>query len=84
MKYPRARARAVCAFVDRQFAYIGWVVTSANAKRSFDPLPYHVAFDQGEGATGGAWTVPTFRGLGLHRYVFGRGLALLRRKGCTV
>jgi len=92
---PRAQARlmerwlaagafAVCAFVDRQFAYIGWVATSANAKRSFDPLPYHVAFDQGEGATGGAWTVPRFRGLGLYRYVFGRELDLLRRKGCTV
>ena len=92
---PRAQARlmecaltagafAVCAFVDRQFAYIGWVATSANAKRTFDPLPYHVAFDQGEGATGGAWTVPRFRGLGLYRYVFGRELDLLRRKGCTV
>jgi hypothetical protein len=92
---PRARLRsverglaagacAVCAFVDRRFAYIGWVAISADAKRTFDPLPYHVAFDQGEGATGGAWTAPRFRGLGLYRYVFGRELDLLRRKGCTV
>ena len=79
-----AGAFAVCAFVDKRFAYIGWVATSANAKRSFDQLPYHVAFDRGEGATGGAWTVPGFRGLGLYRYVFGRELGLLRRKGRTV
>jgi hypothetical protein len=92
---PRARTRsmerklaagafAVCAFVEGRLAYIGWVATSAPAKRSFDPLPYHVAFDEGEGATGGAWTVPRFRGLGLYRYVFGLELDLLRRKGRTV
>jgi len=79
-----AGAFAVCAFVHGRLAYIGWVATSAQAKRSFDPLPYHVAFDEGEGATGGAWTAPRFRGLGLYRYVFGIELDLLRRKGRTV
>jgi len=79
-----AGAFAVCAFVDRRFAYTDWVAISADAKRTFDPLPYHLAFDQEEGATGSAWTAPRFRGLGLYRYVVGRELDLLRRKGCTV
>lgn len=79
-----AGAVAVCGFVDRRLAYVGWVAMSQRAKRSFDRLPYHVAFDSGEAATGGAWTVPEYRGVGLYRYMFGRELALLRHRGRTV
>jgi hypothetical protein len=75
---------AVCGFASRRLAYIGWVATSAEAKRSFDRLPYLVDFADGEAATGGAWTVPAYRGLDLYRYMFGRELDYLRREGRTV
>jgi len=78
-----AGAFAVCGFVDGRLAYIGWVATSAQAKQSFDRLPYRVAFDEGEAVTGGAWTAPCFRGLGLYRYMFGRELDYLRVLGRT-
>ncbi len=79
-----AGAVAVCGYVGRTLAYMGWVATAWRAKMSFDRAPYHVAFDAGEGVTGGAWTAPEFRGVGLYRYMFGHGLALLRRKGSIV
>ena len=79
-----AGAVAVCGFVNRRLAYVGWVAMSQPAKHSFDRLPYHVAFDSGEAATGGAWTAPEYRGVGLYRYMFGRELALLRHRGRTV
>jgi hypothetical protein len=80
----RSGAVAVCGFVSRRLAYVGWVATSAEAKRSFDRLPYRVDFADGEAATGGAWTVPAYRGLGLYRYMFGQELDYLRREGRTV
>ncbi|MCK9355980.1 MAG: hypothetical protein M0R22_02365 [Dehalococcoidia bacterium] len=79
-----AGAVAVCGFVNRRLVYVGWVAMSEPAKRSFDRLPYDVAFDSGEAATGGAWTAPEYRGVGLYRYMFGRELALLRHRGRTV
>jgi len=78
-----AGAVAVCGYISRQFAYVGWTATTLRAKQSFDRLPYDVAFDEGEAATGGAWTAPAFRGLGLYRYMFGRELDYLRCVGRT-
>ena len=79
-----AGAVALCLFADERLAYVGWMATTARAKWSFDRLPYRVAFDDGEAATGGAWTVPQYRGLGLYRYGFGRELRYLRSHGRTV
>jgi len=79
-----AGAVAVCGYVDHRLAYVGWVAMSAAAKLSVDALPFHVDFESGEGVTGGAWTAPEYRGVGLYRYMFGRELALLRERGKTV
>jgi hypothetical protein len=79
-----AGAVAVCGFANRRLAYVGWVAMSQQAKLSFDRLPYHVAFDRGEAATGGAWTAPECRGAGLYHFMFGRELDVLRRRGRLV
>lgn len=74
----------VAAYVSGKLAYMGWTATTGRAKNSFDRLPYRVDFAGGEAATGGALTLPAFRGLGLYRYVFGHELEYLRRKGRAV
>lgn len=79
-----AGAVGVCAHVNKEFAYVGWVALSAAAKRTFDDLPYRVDYGLGEGCTGGAWTVPRFRGAGLYAHVFGHELRYLRDVGRTV
>jgi len=79
-----AGAVAICAFVNKEFAYVGWVALSDVAKRTFDRYPYHVDFEAGEGCTGAAWTAPRFRGAGLYSYVFGHELRFLRDAGRVV
>ncbi|MBN1855686.1 MAG: hypothetical protein JW846_01880 [Dehalococcoidia bacterium] len=77
-------AVAICAFVHKEFAYVGWVALSEPAKRAFDRLPYYVDFEAGEGCTGAAWTTPRFRKAGLYAHVFGHELRYLREAGRTV
>ena len=79
-----AGAVMVSAFVAGKLAYTGWMATTERAKRSFDSLPYRADFAGGEAATGGALTMPAYRGLGLYRYVFGHELDYLRGRGRTV
>ena len=79
-----AGAVGVCAHVNKEFACVGWVALSAAAKRTLEGLPYRVDYGSGEGCTGGAWTVPRFRGMGLYAYVFGHELRYLRDVGRTV
>ena len=79
-----AGAVAMCIYVGTDLGYVGWMSTCPQAKRSFDRLPYRVAFDEGEAATGGAWTVPAYRGLGLYRYGFGCELHYLKQGGSVV
>lgn len=77
-------AVAFCAHVDRVLAHIAWVALDADAKRSFDVLPYAVDFANGEGCSGGSRTFPRYRGRGIYRYVMGCRLAYLQSHGCTV
>jgi GNAT superfamily N-acetyltransferase len=77
-------AVAFCAHVDRVLAHVAWVALDADAKRSFDTLPYSVDFANGEGCSGGSWTFPRYRGWGIYRYVMGCRLAYLQSRGCTV
>jgi hypothetical protein len=79
-----AGAVGVCAYVNKEFAYVGWVALSDAAKHTFDRLPYRVDYTSGEGCTGGAWTLPSLRGAGLYAYVFGHELRYLRDVGRTV
>lgn len=86
--YSRRRLRSgavgFCAYVDRRVAHTAWVGLTDQAKRSFDPLPYEVDFDKGEGCSGGSWTFPAYRGRGIYRHVMWHRLWYLRRHGCTI
>ena len=73
-----------CAYIDRHVAHTGWIGLTERAKRSFDPLPYRVDFDCGEGVSGGSWTFPAYRGRGIYRYVMWHRLWYLREHTCTV
>jgi len=61
-------AIAFCIFVDRELAHLAWVAMSEEAKNTFDYLPYHVEFSNKEACTGGAVTIPKYRGKGLLTY----------------
>ena len=80
----RSGAVGFCAYIDRCLVHIAWVGLTDRAKRSFDPLPYAVDFDCGEGVSGGSWTFPAYRGRGIHRYVMWHRLWYLREHGCKV
>ena len=77
-------AVAFCAHVDGVLAHVAWIALSEEAKQSFDVLPYRVAFDRGEGCSGGSWTFPRYRGRGIYRYVMGWRLSYLQSRGCTL
>ena len=77
-------AVAVCAFVGVEFASIGWMAFSEQAKRSFDRLPYRVEVENGETCAGGAFTARGFRGRGINTYRFSRELLYMRDHGYQV
>jgi hypothetical protein len=77
-------AVAFCVFINGEIAHIAWVGTSKEAKNTFDPSPYHVDFSIGEACTGGTFTVPKYRGLGLMAYVYFKRFEYLRDKGFNV
>ena len=77
-------AIAFCVFVDGEFAHIGWVALSEEAKNTFDPLPYKVSFHHNEACTGGTETVPKFRSKGLMKYGYFKRLQFLKEKGISL
>ena len=80
----RSGAVGFCAYIGRRVVHTSWVGFSERAKRSFDSVPFVVHFDHGEGASGGTWTFPAYRGRGIYRYVMWHRLWYLREHGCTV
>ncbi len=74
-------ATAFCLYVDGEFAHAGWTAESAVAKSLMDCIPYRVDFEHGEACTGGTWTRPKYRGLGLMGYSYFLRLDYLRRQG---
>ncbi|MFC2008821.1 hypothetical protein ACFLUT_02065 [Chloroflexota bacterium] len=74
-------AVAFCVFVDRKLAHIGWVATDDRGKPYVDPLPFDVAFGDGEACTGGTYTMPEYRGKGLMAYGYYERFEYLRNLG---
>jgi len=74
-------ATAVCFFVGRELAHIGWVATNEEAKKCIDPLPFHVDFANKQACTGSSWTNPKYRGKGLMAYGYMKRLQFLRENG---
>jgi hypothetical protein len=77
-------AVAFCVFVGRELAHIGWVAMTREAKNTFDPLPYHVDFSNGEACTGGTVTLPKYRGNGLMAYGYFQRFRFLRERGILI
>jgi hypothetical protein len=74
-------AIAFCIFVGTELAHISWAATSEQAKKTFDALPYRVAFSQGQVCTGGTVTLPEYRGSGFMGYGYYKKLDYLRQRG---
>ena len=77
-------AIAFCIFAKGELAHIGWVGMTEEAKKSMGQLPYKVDFAHGEACTGGMWTYPQYRGMGLATYGYFRRCQFLREQGKTV
>jgi hypothetical protein len=76
-------AIAFCFFVGNELVHIGWVAMDEKAKKAVDPIPFKVAFSEGQACTGGTWTLPEYRGKGLMAYSYFKRLQFLREKGFT-
>jgi hypothetical protein len=74
-------AVGVFVFVDKKIAHMGWIAMDSRAQPHVDPLPFHIAFDDGEACTGGTYTVPEYRGKGLMGYGYYGRFEYLRNKG---
>ncbi|MFC1847901.1 GNAT family N-acetyltransferase [Chloroflexota bacterium] len=75
---------AFCVFTNGEIAHSGWVALSENAKKSMLQLPYTVDFSNGEACTGGMWTNPKYRRMGLATYVYLKRCQFLRDSGIRV
>ncbi len=76
-------AIAFCFFVGNELAHIGWVALDDKAKKAVAPVPFKVAFSEGQACTGGTWTMPQERGKGLMTYSYFKRFGFLREKGFT-
>lgn len=61
-------AVALCIFVGGELANIGWLAMTKRAQRSLGEPPVDIDFAGGVVWTGGVWTDPRYRRLGLSRY----------------
>lgn len=77
-------AIAFCIFIGGEFAHIGWVALTEEAKNTFDIIPYKVDFADREACTGGTMTVPKFRGKGLMKYGYFMRFQFLFEKGIRI
>jgi len=74
-------AVAACAFVGSALASIDWMALSNEVKPVVDRTPYPAALAEGEACTGGAYTLPRFRGRGIGSYRFSAEVRFLRDRG---
>jgi len=77
-------AIAFCVFVGGEFAHIGWVALTEEAKRTFDVIPYRVDFANKEACTGGTLTLPNFGGKGLMKYCYFKRFQFLQENGIKI
>ena len=74
-------AVALCTFVGREFACIEWLAMTQPAHDSLGEPPYSVRFRHKEAFSGGLWTNPKYRRLGLRRYSSFKALGFLQENG---
>jgi hypothetical protein len=74
-------AIALCIFAGREFAHIGWITLTQQAKDSLNELPLSIDFSNKEASTGGVMTNPKYRAMGLMKYGYFKRLEFLKEKG---
>ena len=74
-------AIAFCIFIRQKLAHVGWIAMTEKAKNTFESLPYHIDFSNGQACTGGTVTVPRYRGKGLMAYSYFKRFQFLKEKG---
>ena len=74
-------AVALCIFAGREFASIGWITLTQQAKDSLNELPLRIDFSNKEACTGGVMTNSKYREMGLMRYGYFKRLQFLKEKG---
>ncbi|MFC1968357.1 hypothetical protein ACFLVX_03070 [Chloroflexota bacterium] len=77
-------AMALCIFIGRELAHIGWVAMNEEAKKSLDNFPLQVDFLRNEVYAGGVWTNPKYRRMGLQTYGAFKRCQFLRERGAIV
>ena len=77
-------AIALCVFIGRELAYMGWIAMNEEAQRSISDIPLQVDFSKSEAFSGGVWTNPKYRGRGLHPYGVSKRIQFLRGRGIIV
>jgi hypothetical protein len=73
-----------CIFIGRELAAIGFVAATQEGMDALLQPPYKVHFSEGEACTGGGWTNPKYRVLGLGTYIYFKRLQLLKEKGKVI
>ena len=74
-------AIALCVFIGRELAYIGWIAMNEEAQRSISDIPLQVDFSNSEAFSGGVWTNPKYRSRGLGTYGSFKRIQFLVEKG---
>jgi len=74
-------AVALCIFIGQDIAHITWLAMTKTAMNSCGGLPYEVDFLNKEAWTGGTFTIPKYRGLGLMGYSIFKKFQFLREVG---
>ena len=77
-------ATAFCVFIERELASIGWTAITQYAKDSFEPSSFKVDFLNNQSWSGGAWTNPKYRRMGLSLYCNFKRLEFLFGKGIVI
>jgi hypothetical protein len=70
-----------CFFIKKKIAHIGYVGFSQPAQIVLSQPSYRIDFTKGDAFTGGAWTHPDYRSLGLAVYCYYKRLEYLRNQG---
>ena len=71
-----------CVFIGPELGHIAYVAMNETSKTNLEP-PYKVDYSKSEACTGGAFTLPGYRGIGLFNYNYYQMLKFLKEKGIT-
>jgi hypothetical protein len=77
-------AMLLCIFDKRDLVCLNWVATTERAKHEIDIVPFKVDFNNGEVCSGGSYTEPKYRNLGICSYILSIKAKILAQKGVKI